>query len=41
MTLRLALTVAVGVVIGYNRSHRGKAAGMSTSVLVCLAASVR
>lgn len=40
IALRLALTVAVGIVIGYNRSQHGKAAGMSTSVLVCLAASV-
>jgi hypothetical protein len=40
MALRLALKVAVGVVIGYNRRQHGKAAGMSTSVLVCLAASV-
>jgi putative Mg2+ transporter-C (MgtC) family protein len=40
IALRLALTVAVGVLIGYNRSEHGKAAGMSTTVLVCLAASV-
>jgi putative Mg2+ transporter-C (MgtC) family protein len=37
---RLALTVVAGLVLGYNRSEHGKAAGMSTLVLVCLAASV-
>jgi putative Mg2+ transporter-C (MgtC) family protein len=40
VALRLALTVLVGVAIGYNRSEHGKAAGMRTTVLVCLAASV-
>ena len=39
MVLRLALTVIAGIVIGYNRSEHGKAAGMRTNVLVCLAAS--
>lgn len=38
--LRLALTVVVSLVIGYNRSEHGKAAGMRTTLLVCLAASV-
>jgi putative Mg2+ transporter-C (MgtC) family protein len=38
--LRVALTVAASVLIGYNRSQHGKAAGMCTSVLVCLAASI-
>ncbi|MGH7994821.1 MAG: MgtC/SapB family protein [Opitutaceae bacterium] len=40
ITLRLALTVIVGLVIGYNRTDQGKAAGMRTTLLVCLAASV-
>jgi putative Mg2+ transporter-C (MgtC) family protein len=40
VALRLGLTVLVGVVVGYNRSEHGKAAGMRTTVLVCLAASV-
>ena len=40
IALRLALTVAVGIVVGYNRSQHGKIAGMSTSVLVCVAAAV-
>jgi putative Mg2+ transporter-C (MgtC) family protein len=37
--LRLAITIGVGILIGYNRSQHGKAAGMRTTVLVCLAAS--
>jgi putative Mg2+ transporter-C (MgtC) family protein len=38
--LRLVLTVAAGSVIGVNRGERGKPAGLRTTVLVCLAASV-
>ena len=38
--VRLGLTVMVGLVLGYNRSEHGKAAGMRTTLLVCLAASV-
>lgn len=40
VAMRLAFTVVVSVVIGYNRSEHGKAAGMCTTLLVCLAASV-
>jgi putative Mg2+ transporter-C (MgtC) family protein len=40
VALRLALTVIAGLLIGYNRTEHGKAAGMRTMVLVCLAASV-
>jgi putative Mg2+ transporter-C (MgtC) family protein len=40
IALRLALTVAAGIVIGLNRSEHGKAAGMRTTLIVCLAASV-
>ncbi len=40
VALRLTLTVVAGLALGYNRSEHGKAAGMSTLVLVCLAASV-
>jgi putative Mg2+ transporter-C (MgtC) family protein len=40
VVLRLAVTVVVSLVIGYNRSEHGKAAGMRTTLLVCLAASV-
>jgi putative Mg2+ transporter-C (MgtC) family protein len=38
--LRLALTVAAGLALGFNRSEQGKAAGMRTTLLVCVAASV-
>jgi putative Mg2+ transporter-C (MgtC) family protein len=40
VALRLALTVVAGVLLGYNRSQHGKAAGITTTVLVCLAGSV-
>lgn len=40
IALRLALTVMAGLLIGYNRGEHGKAAGLRTTVLVCLAASV-
>jgi putative Mg2+ transporter-C (MgtC) family protein len=37
---RLVVTLIAGMLIGYNRSEYGKAAGLRTTVLVCLAASV-
>jgi putative Mg2+ transporter-C (MgtC) family protein len=40
IALRLALTVAAGLALGFNRSEHGKAAGMRTTSLVCIAASV-
>lgn len=40
IALRLTLTVAAGALFGVNRSERGRAAGLVTTVLVCLAASV-
>jgi putative Mg2+ transporter-C (MgtC) family protein len=40
IALRLALTVVAGVMLGFDRTERGKAAGMRTTLLVCLAASV-
>jgi putative Mg2+ transporter-C (MgtC) family protein len=40
VAVRLALTIGVSLVIGYNRREHGKAAGMRTTLLVCLAASV-
>ena len=40
VALRLALSVLVGIVVGFNRSEHGKPAGMRTTLLVCLAASV-
>jgi putative Mg2+ transporter-C (MgtC) family protein len=38
--VRLALTILAALVIGYNRREHGRAAGMRTTLLVCLAASV-
>ncbi len=40
IALRLALTVLAGVLLGFNRSERGRPAGLCTTTLVCLAASV-
>jgi putative Mg2+ transporter-C (MgtC) family protein len=40
IALRLVLTVIAGLLIGYNRTEHGKAAGLRTTLLVCLAASV-
>jgi putative Mg2+ transporter-C (MgtC) family protein len=40
IVLRLALTTLAGLLIGYNRTEHGKAAGLRTTLLVCLAASV-
>lgn len=38
--LRLGCAIVAGVVLGLNRSEHGKAAGLRTTVLVCLAATV-
>src|ERR1700734_3494549 len=40
LVLRLAFTVLASIAIGFSRSEHGKAAGMRTTLLVCLAASV-
>jgi putative Mg2+ transporter-C (MgtC) family protein len=40
LALRLALTVAAGLLIGINRDEHGRPAGLRTTLLVCLAASV-
>lgn len=40
VALRLALAVLAGISIGYNRSEQGKAAGLRTTLMVCLAATV-
>jgi putative Mg2+ transporter-C (MgtC) family protein len=40
IALRLFLTAVAGLLIGYNRTEHGKAAGLRTTLLVCLAASV-
>ncbi|HEX5509695.1 MAG TPA: MgtC/SapB family protein [Pseudolabrys sp.] len=38
--VRLGSTLLAGAIIGYNRSEHGKAAGLRTTLLVCLAASI-
>jgi len=38
--LRLALAVLAGTLLGVNRTERGMAAGLRTTLLVCLAATV-
>jgi len=40
IALRLVLTVIAGTLVGIDRSERGQAAGLRTTLLVCLAASV-
>jgi|SRR5579872_441934 len=40
MAIRLALTVVAGGLIGLNRGERGRPAGLRTTLLVCLAASI-
>jgi putative Mg2+ transporter-C (MgtC) family protein len=40
VALRLALTVVAGTLIGLNRSEHGHSAGLRTTLLACLAASV-
>jgi putative Mg2+ transporter-C (MgtC) family protein len=40
IALRLALAFLAGILFGLNRSEHAKPAGMCTTVLVCLAASV-
>lgn len=40
IAVRLALTMIAGIVIGFNREERGRAAGFRTTILVGLAASV-
>lgn len=40
VTVRLAVALAAGVVIGLNRGESGKAAGLRTTLLVCLAACI-
>jgi putative Mg2+ transporter-C (MgtC) family protein len=38
--LRLIWTVFAGLIIGFNRGEHGRPAGMRTTLLVCLAASI-
>ncbi|HZM01655.1 MAG TPA: MgtC/SapB family protein [Candidatus Saccharimonadales bacterium] len=40
VALRLALSVVAGALIGFNRTERGRPAGLRTTLLVCLAASI-
>ena len=40
IALRLLLTVVAGAVIGFNREQHGGPAGLRTTILVCLAASI-
>lgn len=40
MAVRLAATIVAGLALGFNRGEQGKAAGMRTTLMVCLAASV-
>jgi putative Mg2+ transporter-C (MgtC) family protein len=40
IALRLALAFAAGLLIGLNRSEQGHAAGLRTTLLICLAATV-
>lgn len=40
IALRLLCALAAGALIGLNRSEHGRAAGLRTSILVCLAACV-
>jgi putative Mg2+ transporter-C (MgtC) family protein len=40
IALRLFLTLLAGFLIGFNRGEHGRPAGMRTTMLVCLAASI-
>jgi putative Mg2+ transporter-C (MgtC) family protein len=40
MALRLALAMIAGAAVGFNREARSQAAGLRTTVLVCLAACI-
>jgi putative Mg2+ transporter-C (MgtC) family protein len=40
IAIRITLTIIAGALIGSNRESRGHAAGLRTTILVCLAASV-
>jgi putative Mg2+ transporter-C (MgtC) family protein len=40
IALRLVLTIVAGTLIGIDRGEHGRPAGLRTTLLVCLAASV-
>ena len=40
IAVRLSCAILAGLVLGLNRSEHGRAAGLRTSILVCLAACI-
>ncbi len=40
MSLRMSLALLLGLVLGYEREQHGRAAGMRTTMLVCMASAV-
>jgi uncharacterized membrane protein YhiD involved in acid resistance len=40
IAVRLVCTLIAGILVGIDRDEKGRAAGMRTNVLVCLAASL-
>ena len=40
LALRLTTALAVGIILGLEREKRGRAAGLRTTTLVCVAASL-
>lgn len=40
LSLRIGISLAVGLVLGYEREQHGRAAGMRTTMLVCVASAV-
>jgi putative Mg2+ transporter-C (MgtC) family protein len=40
IALRLVLTLAAGMLVGLNRGEHGRPAGLRTTMMVCLAASL-
>jgi putative Mg2+ transporter-C (MgtC) family protein len=40
LVIRILCTLVAGAIIGYDRGEHGKAAGLRTTVLVCMAAAV-
>lgn len=40
MALRIGLSLAIGLVLGFEREQHGRAAGMRTTMLVCVSAAI-
>jgi putative Mg2+ transporter-C (MgtC) family protein len=40
LCLKLVLAIVLGAILGYEREHRGMAAGLRTHMLVCLGAAI-